>query len=48
MYKTMRTVYASTSSNINCDWIYGIRSKSHIGSYEIVNFKDFSAKPAKD
>jgi len=24
-----------------CDWIYGNRSKSHIGSYEIIDFKDF-------
>ena len=24
-----------------CDWIYGNHSKSHIGSYEIINFKDF-------
>ena len=22
-----------------CDWIYGNRSKSHIGSYEIIDFK---------
>jgi len=28
---------------IICDWIYGNRSKSHIGSYEIINFKDFKA-----
>ena len=26
-----------------CDWIYRNRSKSHIGSYEIINFKDFKA-----
>jgi len=25
-----------------CGWIYGNRSKSHIGSYEIINFKDFN------
>ena len=25
----------------NCDWIYGNRSKSHIGSYKIIDFKDF-------
>jgi len=25
-----------------CDWIYGNRSKSHIGSYEIIDFKDFN------
>ena len=25
----------------NCDWIYGNRSKSHIGSYEIIDFEDF-------
>jgi len=24
------------------DWIYGNRSKSHIGSYEIIDFKDFN------
>ena len=29
--------------------IYGNRSKSHIGSYEIIDFKDFNTqKPAKD
>ena len=27
---------------IICDWIYGNRSKSHIGSYEIINFKDYN------
>ena len=26
-----------------CDWIYRNRSKSHIGSYEIIDFKDFKA-----
>ena len=26
-----------------CDWIYGNRSKSHIGSYKIINFKEFKA-----
>jgi len=26
-----------------CDWIYGNRSELHIGSYEIINFKDFKA-----
>ena len=26
-----------------CDWIYGNRSKSHIGSYEMIDFKDFKA-----
>ena len=26
----------------NCDWIYGNRSKSHIGSYEMIDFKDFN------
>jgi len=32
-----------------CDWIYGNRSKSDIGSYEIIDFKDLNAlKPAKD
>ena len=25
-----------------CDWIYGNHSKSHIGSYEIIDFKDYS------
>ena len=25
-----------------CDWIYGNRSKSHIGSYDIIDFKDFN------
>ena len=24
-----------------CDWIYRNCSKSHIGSYEIIDFKDF-------
>ena len=24
------------------DWIYGNRSKLHIGSYEIIDFKDFN------
>ena len=24
------------------DWIYGNRSKSHIGSNEIIDFKDFN------
>jgi len=28
---------------IICDWIYGNRSKSQIGGYEIINFKDFKA-----
>jgi len=32
--------------SINCDWIYGNRPKLHIGSYEIIDFKDL--KPAKD
>jgi len=27
--------------DVICDWIYGNRSKSHIESYEIINFKDF-------
>jgi len=27
-----------------CDWIYGNHSKLHIGSYEIISFKDFKAK----
>ena len=27
----------------NCDWIYGNQSKSHIRSYEIIDFKDFNA-----
>ena len=26
-----------------CDWIYKNRSKSHITSYEIINFKDYIA-----
>ena len=26
---------------MTCDWIYGNRSKSHIGSYEIIDFKNF-------
>jgi len=26
--------------DVICDWIYGNRSKSHIGSYEIIDFKD--------
>ena len=25
-----------------CDWIYGNRFKLHIGSYEIIDFKDFN------
>ena len=25
------------------DWIQGNRSKSHIGSYKIIDFKDFKA-----
>jgi len=25
-----------------CDWIYGNQSESHIGSYEIIDFKDFN------
>jgi len=29
------------SHNI-CDWIYENRSKSHIGSYDIIDFKDFN------
>ena len=28
--------------NNNCDWIYENRSKSHIGNYEIIDFKDFN------
>ena len=33
---------------IKCDWIYGNRSKSHIGSYEIIDSKDFNTlQPAK-
>ena len=24
-----------------CDWIYGNRSKLHIGSYKTIDFKDF-------
>ena len=27
---------------IICDWIYGDRSKSHIRSYEIIDFKDYN------
>ena len=27
--------------SIICDWIYRNRSKSHIGSYEIIDLKDF-------
>ena len=30
-------------NTIICDWIYGNHSKSHIGSYEIIDFKDFNA-----
>ena len=26
-----------------CDWIYGNRSKSHIGSYKMIDFKDSKA-----
>jgi len=26
-----------------CYWIYGSLSKSHIGSYKIIDFKDFKA-----
>ena len=29
--------------DLKCDWIYGNHSKSHIGSYEIIDFKDFKA-----
>ena len=29
--------------NTKCDWIYGNHSKLHIGSYEIIDFKDFKA-----
>ena len=31
------------TQNYNCDWIYGNRSKSHIGSNEMIDFKDFKA-----
>ena len=32
-----------------CDCIYGNRSKSHMGSYEIIDFTDFKTLyPAKD
>jgi len=30
-------------SRIKCDWINRNHSKSHIGSYEIIDFKDFKA-----
>ena len=30
--------------NFICDRIYGNRSKSHIGSYEIIDFKDLKAQ----
>ena len=34
---------------IKCDWIYGNQSKSHIGSYDIIDSKDFNTlQPAKD
>jgi len=26
-----------------CDWIYGNRSKSHIGNYKKIDFKDVNA-----
>ena len=36
-------------NNNNCDWIYGNCSKSHIGSYEKIDFEDFNTLfPAKD
>ena len=35
--------YMSYIESLNCDWIYGNRSKSHIGNYEIIDFKDFNA-----
>ena len=28
---------------LHCDWIYRNRSKSHIGSYEMIDFKGFKA-----
>jgi len=31
------------SVKTKCGWIYGNRSKLHIGSYEIIDFKDFNA-----
>ena len=31
-----------TCGNTICDLIYRNRSKSHIGSYEIIDFKDFN------
>jgi len=34
--------WQTTPLMINCDLIYRNRSKSHIGSYEIIDFKDFN------
>jgi len=34
--------YAVDNQNHICDLIYRNRSKSHIGSYEIIDFKDFN------
>jgi len=44
-YFTLKNVANSGAFNdekLNCNWIYGNRSKSHIGSYEIIDFKDFN------
>ena len=37
----LHKVYVDKSNEI-CDLIYRNRSKSHIGSYEIIDFKDFN------
>ena len=29
----------TTKTTVKCDWIYGNRSKSHVESYEIIDFK---------
>ena len=42
VYVVECSIFASASVNHICDWIYGNRSKSHIGSYEIIDFKDFN------
>jgi len=33
--------YNAVCTTSICDWIYGNRSKLHIGSYDIIDFKDF-------
>ena len=49
---SLRVLFKSTHSlwdhfgiwkSPKCDWIYGNQSKSHIGGYDLINFKDFNA-----